>query len=329
MRDILYYANQLNLRNFTVNRDNINFSCPYCGDSSKNRRKKRGFIFKYKNNYFYKCHNCSVSKKFEYFLKDQNSLVYNQYLKTLLDLSVGKKTSVDSTVIKNDKNVVIKNPLHNLKRVSDLPDTHISKEYLNSRKIPEDKFSRLFFSENFKKRINEIESFRFNNYPISDKRIVIPGFTRKKSLVFFQGRTIDNDKLRYITFKFLKEYPRIFGIEFLDGHKQVYVTEGAFDSLFLDNCISVQGSDLAMDFLKILNPVLIYDNEPRNEFVVKKVLSAIDKGFKIVIHDAKIEYKDLNEMVLNGLDVTSYVKERTFSGLRAKLELTNWSKIEW
>ena len=48
------------LRNFTKKGDYLwNFSCPFCGDSQKNQRKARGFIYRTKNDLFYKCHNCS------------------------------------------------------------------------------------------------------------------------------------------------------------------------------------------------------------------------------------------------------------------------------
>ena len=59
------------LRNYTKKGDFLwNFSCPYCGDSQKNQKKARGFIYRVKNDLFYKCHNCShgttVSKLVEY-----------------------------------------------------------------------------------------------------------------------------------------------------------------------------------------------------------------------------------------------------------------------
>jgi transcription elongation factor Elf1 len=40
----------------------FNFRCPYCGDSKKSKVKARGFVFQKKNDFFFKCHNCSVGK---------------------------------------------------------------------------------------------------------------------------------------------------------------------------------------------------------------------------------------------------------------------------
>ena len=61
----------LRLRNFTKKGDYLwNFSCPFCGDSQKNKKKARGFVYRTKNDLFYKCHNCShgtnLSKLIEY-----------------------------------------------------------------------------------------------------------------------------------------------------------------------------------------------------------------------------------------------------------------------
>ena len=57
----------------------LNHSCPYCGDSTTNEHKARGYHFKMKETFVYKCHNCSVSKAFSKFLKDHDTKMYNEY----------------------------------------------------------------------------------------------------------------------------------------------------------------------------------------------------------------------------------------------------------
>ena len=61
------------------NEELLNHSCPYCGDSEKNPHKARGYHFKMEETYIYKCHNCSVSKPFGKFLKEQDSTLWKQY----------------------------------------------------------------------------------------------------------------------------------------------------------------------------------------------------------------------------------------------------------
>ena len=49
------------LNRFTQKKEDLfNFRCPFCGDSQKNLFKARGYVFRKKNQYFYKCQNCGV-----------------------------------------------------------------------------------------------------------------------------------------------------------------------------------------------------------------------------------------------------------------------------
>ena len=57
-----------------------NFRCPYCGDSQKYKNKARGYIYQSKNDHNYKCHNCGASRSFTNFLKDMDTLLYDQYV---------------------------------------------------------------------------------------------------------------------------------------------------------------------------------------------------------------------------------------------------------
>ena len=54
------------------NEDLLNHSCPYCGDSEKNQYKARGYHFKLKETFIYKCHNCGVAKPFAKFIADDH-----------------------------------------------------------------------------------------------------------------------------------------------------------------------------------------------------------------------------------------------------------------
>ena len=40
----------------------FNFKCPHCGDSQKSLTKARGFVYKKKNDMFFKCHNCGMGQ---------------------------------------------------------------------------------------------------------------------------------------------------------------------------------------------------------------------------------------------------------------------------
>ena len=62
-------------------RDNLwNFRCPICGDSKKRKNKARGFVYRKKASFFYKCHNCGVGLTFNNFLKNIDHGLHTEYL---------------------------------------------------------------------------------------------------------------------------------------------------------------------------------------------------------------------------------------------------------
>ena len=61
------------LRNFKQKKDYLwNYSCPVCGDSSTNKLRARGFIYKAKSDLFVKCHNCGYGTNIGNFIKFLN-----------------------------------------------------------------------------------------------------------------------------------------------------------------------------------------------------------------------------------------------------------------
>jgi hypothetical protein len=87
------------------------------------------------------------------------------------------------------------------------------------------------------------------------------------------------------------------------------------------------GADADVDRWGISNPVWIYDNEPRNIEIVRRIGNTIDSGDSIVIWPNSIDDKDINDMVMSGLDVQSVIESNTYSGLEAKLKFNTWKKI--
>ena len=47
----------------------------------------------------------------------------------------------------------------------------------------------------------------------------------------------------------------------VDFNKTLYITEGPFDSLYIDNAIAMAGADIDWDYLKGKEAVFVYDNE--------------------------------------------------------------------
>ena len=71
----------------------------------------------------------------------------------------------------------------------------------------------------------------------------------------------------------------------------------------------------------------IYDNEPRNKEITDRISKTINSGQSVVIWPDSIDDKDINDMVMSGLDVMSVIESNIYSGLEAKLKFTTWKKI--
>jgi hypothetical protein len=167
---------------------------------------------------------------------------------------------------------------------------------------------------------------------MDEPRIVFP-FIDSRGYVFgFTGRSIRKESnLRYITIVLDESKDKIFGVDSINKNKSVYVVEGPIDSLFLENCIAMAGSDVRLDGVTLKeNLVIIYDNEPRNKEIVAKINKMIDTGYRVCIWPNHIEQKDINDMVMNGMSgaaVQYIIDQNTFSGLSAKMRMNQWSKI--
>lgn len=65
------------------------FRCPYCGDSRKKTAKARGYVYQYGLDWFFKCHNCGISKSFCGFLQDMDAEAHKKYLRDSCQYSQG------------------------------------------------------------------------------------------------------------------------------------------------------------------------------------------------------------------------------------------------
>ena len=314
-----------NLDRFSKKKDDLfNFRCPFCGDSEKNKLRARGYIYRKGNDYFYSCHNCGSSHNFYNFLKFVEPSKLNEYrMETFVDKNGTKTKIVPDTFEATTKDI-------NLPKISSLSDEHFAKKYILERKIPTEFIKNLYFANDFKQFVKTMTEDVYDLYE-NDPRIVIPFYNSKKNLIYFQGRSLMNSKIKYITIQTSKNYPKIFGLDRVNLNKKVYVLEGPIDSMFLDNAIATADSDLTKsDVLKINNSVLIFDNEPRNREIVMKIEKAIKTNHTVCLFPDTIKQKDINEQILFGRtkgQIKELVDKYSFSGLRANLEFMKWRKV--
>ena len=308
------------LQKFKRVKDNLyNFRCPICGDSQKNKNKTRGYIYQVKNNTNFKCHNCGASMSFNNFVKHVDPTLHKQYtLEKFKEGHTGRNFVVEAPKLEFAKPVFKKSI--NLPKASSDP---VAKEYLVNRKIDPDKF---YFADKFMEWTNT-QKRTFDTITRDESRIVIPMYDSDKNLIGFQGRALGKSFTKYITVMLEEEAPKVYGLDGIDKTSPVYITEGPFDSTFVRNSIAMCGADGDISNWGIINPVWVYDNEPRNREIVERIRKTIDTGDSIIIWPTNIEQKDINDMVLAGHDVMSMLKLNTYSGLQAKIKFNNWKKI--
>ena len=133
--------------------------------------------------------------------------------------------------------------------------------------------------------------------------------------------------MRYITIMLDEDRTKVFGLDRVDFNKTIYITEGPFDSFYIDNAIAMAGADIDWDLLKDRDVVFVFDNEKRNSEIVNRMVKVIDRGHEVVIWPDKIQEKDLNDMFIAGHDVQSLVEFNTYSGLQAQIKLSEWKKV--
>lgn len=316
-----------------VNANTYKFRCPICGDSAKDPRKTRGYVYMRKGALKFFCHNCNASMGLSWFIKTQDPTLYAEYLKERM-LENDQKTETQEFVDKMKPPVFIKNTgLKDLKKISQLKAEHPVKQYVTKRQIPADSHYKLFLVRNFKAWVNTMIPDKFEDLDNDEPRLILPFLDQDKNLFGFQGRSFKKNGIRYITIILDEEKPKIFGLDTMDTSKDIYVVEGPIDSLFLPNGIASAGGDLItpLNLLDVQKDkfVIVYDNEPRNKHTVKHIEKAIENGYRVCIWPTTMEQKDINDMVLAGYTiekVKEIIDECTYSGPTAKLHLAIWRK---
>jgi len=338
-----------------------NFRCPYCGDSQKSRTKARGFVYRKKNDLFYKCHNCGVGTTLGNLIKHIDFKIHKDYIFERYKKGVktfnpywnekGKpfkkeKSNLPSVVISYPKiknepefkfNVPVfrkKDILKNLKSISDLSSDHPARRFIQKRLIPPESFSDLYLCESFYKFTNTLIPNKFPSLDGDHPRLLIPFRDEQGEIFAYQGRSFGKEQPKYITIK-LKDKAKIFGLDRVTKDKHIYVVEGPLDSLFLDNCIAVAGSSfdnplmIGGRFIENDEITIIFDNEPRNKEICREIEKTITIGRNVCLWPEYNSHKDINDMIVSGYtrhDIKNQIKQFTFSGAAAKLRFAIWRK---
>lgn len=319
-------------------KDVYNCRCPYCGDSAKNKNKKRGYIVKGKHSddlYFY-CHNCSASKKLSELIQDQAPHIYDRYLR---ETFTDRGYNVSHKIVENDRQIILpgdikKEVMRPLNIIDENDPLYYIRAYAISRLLPVDMFGDSFATGSMWAIINKINRYshiepRYGMNPA----VVFPYYNKAKEIEGFMFRQLNPSvKKKYIIAYTNSDYSGFYGEYKLNLAKPVMVAEGIFDKAMLNNSIMMSGVHrwrLIQDRLKLSTDqlVIVFDNDFKtNKFVRIQLEIAIERGHRVFIAPKEFKYKDLNEWAVaervSPNHITNFVLNNSYSGLAAHFQMT-------
>ena len=145
----------------------------------------------------------------------------------------------------------------------------------------------------------------------------------------FQGRAFGKEQPKYLTIKLDDTKDKIYGLENLNLQQHIHIVEGPIDSMFIDNSIACAGADLKFDRVTPENITYIFDNEPRNKEIVKRMYDIVEEGFNLVVWPDDMRHKDINDLIISGMsknEVSNLISTNTYSKLEAVAKLNYFKK---
>lgn len=264
--------------------EHYNFECPFCHEGNSAGKKRRAFVWK-KHDYKFTCYNCPTSMKFTSFLWNFDKSLYYQFKEESAENRFNDTTKNFGRSKTKPKPVEIRQLDSSdfeelgkkfLDKMTVLDGGDDASLYLKLRKVPEETISRLRLIDN--------------------DTIVFPFWTKNYGSIYgFQSRQIFDKRFHIELQK--PDYPKIWNLFNVDLDKPVYIFEGFFDSIVIDNSIALNGADISPVHLKqIKRPVFVLDNDRTGLIKAKKYSG---QGHEIFVYPDNFEYKDFNEFYLN------------------------------
>lgn len=308
-------------------REGYNFRCPICGDSKKNKHKKRGYVIHDDVMWTYVCHNECGSMSFLKFLKSYHRDTYRKII--FHGFSKNQEKELDrSEEKKKEKEEKYEPTLYQFKEgeLLSINATHPlaikGLQYCISRQIPEKVYSKWFVCIEDDKFRDKDKQGKFiydeKGVPRGNEyrnRLIIPYYKLGGKWSQFDARSLEENP--FLRYKNMKDVDReMYNIAFMDTNKFFFMLEGSIDSTFLQNSGGFGGTKYLLKYLEdhpqllenTKNGIFIWDND---EAGYDAMLSTIELGFKWfnwskvkgadeIDAEGNRVLKDLNNLVLRG-----------------------------
>lgn len=318
-----------------------NCRCPLCGDSKLNKVKARGWFIRGKKDtsdmLLYSCFNCGASTTLGKIIQHLSVELYNEYRFSLYrenepEEEIVKEVNFDIFKTSSRKvEITYDAALDGIQRLDTLSPNHPAVQYVNSRKIPKDKWHLFYFAPKFMGWTNTLIPGKFELRTKDYPRLIIPSFNEHGKMFGFAARAFGDETPKYYNVKLDEDEEKIYGRERLDYSKPIIVVEGQVDSILLPNAIAVAGSSFDTPYVRGIkcNCTLVPDNEPRNPQIVALYRKYIAADYKICILPESFLFKDINEAVIGGMtpdEIVKVINDNTYQGLSAEMRFTTWNK---
>jgi len=267
------------------------------------------------------------------FIKNENGGIYREYLRELYSNkkkpdNIGSKLKETVLPIRNDRTKAKSNFLSSVTQVSKLPEDSPIREYLRNRKIPDSMYNRIGVVQDFSSYYNSLNNSNTTNKSNHRPRIVFPYFDENNRPFMAACRTLPGDS----STKYMYVFPdkssmpehRVYGLWKLNTKRPILVTEGQIDSLFLENAISIGGTNYTKSQFLLNHKdkvIIVPDNDwINNREVRKSLISAVQVGFSVSFLPKSDRFKDINDYIIGGTDskyLENYLLSNPMSGTKA------------
>lgn len=317
-------------RALLISEGRINFACPFCLDSDKNPRLKRGNL--YLSNFHYLCYNggCVVKRiKFTQFLKRFNERIDLDLYEEISEIE--NKKQLDS---KEKINLKVLIPIERFKREMKCIDFGYFPKIDNI----------------IKKR--KLEPFK-EMFKIDIKRngFWILNIIQNKYLIGAQFRSLKENSVKYISYNWsqianllkikieldantqdlLDKESLLFNLYNVNPNETITIVEGVIDSLFIPNSIATSGLykvNQIFDLYDKENLRFLLDNDSDG---IKQSQKLIKLGYSVFnwksfIKDNNIESnpKDVNDVMIQNSNIQNdLINDKHFVD-----NLLDWNLLE-
>jgi hypothetical protein len=215
----------------------------------------------------------------------------------------------------------------NVKSFREIGKKHPAYRFIEDRRIPND--TDIFLCNQFYSWTNELVPNKFPTLEGDHPRMVIPFRDSNGDIFAYQGRAFgkkNQSTLLSVLMRVYLKYLDLIGWTLLG----IFLSWKALLIVFLYQTVLRWLKVICVYLNTKTKAVLVPDNEPRNKEVIKQIEKAIDESYRVVVWPDYVRQKDINDMILSGMDaaeIMDIIHNNTLQGLSAKVALQTWKKI--